>query len=104
MVSLEEISKEMMETHMPSGIDKIGKRKYKDFEVKYINQIKKGLDNGKYKFSKYKQVLKIKNEKVEPRMISIPTLRDRLMLKYIQINYLKDIESRKPLYKIVDEL
>ena len=104
MVSLEEISKEMMETHMPSGIDKIGKRKYKDFEVKYINQIKKGLDNGKYKFSKYKQVLKIKNEKVEPRMISIPTLRDRLMLKYIHINYLKDIESRKPLYMIVDEL
>lgn len=56
----------------------------------YINDFK----NHQYKFKEYKELLILKNKHEKPRCISIPTLRDKVCLKLIQI-YLYSIFSKQ---------
>ena len=96
-----QISNDLKKDYMPPGIDKINKRKYKNFEEEYIEKIYNGLLTGSYNFTKYKQLLRIKDKDSKPRLISIPSLRDRLMLKTIHKEFLVDLENRKHVYDLV---
>lgn len=91
------------------GIDKIS---VMDFEAKLEDNleiiIRKILD-GTYKFSPYLEILKLKGRNKHPRMISIPTVRDKIVLLTIKEilhsqfdesvnrklpnNYIKDIKK-----------
>lgn len=99
-----QISNDLKKDYMPPGIDKINKRKYKNFEEEYIEKIYNGLLTGNYNFTKYKQLLRIKDKDSKPRLISIPSLRDRLMLKTIHKEFLVDLENRKHVYDLVEEI
>lgn len=66
-----------------SGIDKITKYnfdKIKDEQLKLINN---KVVNGTYKFTFYKEKLILKNRTSLPRMISVPTIRDRIVMKLL---------------------
>ncbi|MCJ0906103.1 reverse transcriptase domain-containing protein [Rhodococcus sp. ARC_M6] len=46
-----------------------------------VRQIQKNMRNGNYRFTPFRQVLKIKGASQNPRVISIPTARDRITLR-----------------------
>ncbi|MBO8210555.1 reverse transcriptase domain-containing protein [Acinetobacter nosocomialis] len=72
------------------GVDNINKEQFNlklDSEVKLINR---KLDSNIYKFSRYKLKLISKGQGKPPRELYIPTIRDRIVLKTIQL-YLKEV-------------
>lgn len=100
---IQDISKRLKEGQMPPGIDKINKYQYVLREDEYIDIVLKGINSGKYQFSKYKQLLKLKDANSYPRQISIPVLRDKLMLKVVDEHYLKPLlGERKHVREIVE--
>ena len=67
------------------GIDNINFEKYKLRIDENSELISRKFKNGKYKFSCFREKLILKGRKKEPRIISIPTIRDKVFLKYIQL-------------------
>jgi retron-type reverse transcriptase len=66
------------------GIDKVS---VQDFEKKLdenLNIIIRKVLNGTYTFSPYLEILKLKGRNKLPRMISIPTIRDKMVLLIIK--------------------
>jgi len=66
------------------GIDKIS---VIDFELNLDNNLEiiiRKILNGTYKFSPYLEILKLKGRKKHPRIISIPTIRDKIVLLTIK--------------------
>jgi len=63
------------------GIDNISKENFSKNLSEYINQIIKKAENGTYRFSQFKEVLLSRGSDKNPRVISIPTMRDKLTLK-----------------------
>lgn len=99
------VSKQIIKNHPTCGIDKVGIKGYKKFETYYIDIVYKSLLTGEYKFTKYKQLLKIKGKDKNPRVISIPCLRDRLMLTTIYQYELKPlISTRKKVYELIENI
>lgn len=101
---IESVSEELKKGQLSPGIDKINKKQYILLEPKYIELVLTGINSGKYKFTKYKQLLKFKGPNSYPRRISIPVLRDKLMLKCINEYFLKDLIKSKHVYTIVEEI
>lgn len=101
---IESISEELKKGQLSPGIDKINDKQYKRLESEYIDLVLKGINGGKYQFTKYKQLLKLKGPNSCPRKISIPVLRDKLMLKCINEYFLKDIVRNKKVHNIVEEI
>ena len=85
------------------GIDKIGVKTIKrnGFYDKYIDVVFDALSGSDYHFTKYKQLLKVKGPDKCPRVISIPCLRDRLLLKYIYNHFLKSHVKRSKFEVII---
>lgn len=88
------------------GIDKIG---FDAFEIKkedHFKIINKKVNGGTYKFSPYLENLKLKGRNKLPRVISIPTLRDRIVLSIlkdiIHTTFPDSINKRLPNKYIVD--
>lgn len=69
------------------GVDKITVDKFQDSLQFHIDSIHHKCLLGNYKFTPYLQQLKAKGAHKEPRIISVPTVRDRLTLKALT-NYL----------------
>lgn len=94
---IKDIWKEIIDGKCTPGIDRLNLNyiQKNGLEKKYINLVYDGLINNKpYVFSKYKQLLKTKGRGKEPRVISIPTIRDRLMLSCL-LNKIKFIYRPK---------
>lgn len=68
------------------GIDKVNSIKYTEKLEEEIEVIKRKVINGTYRFSPYIEILKLKGRNKAPRIISIPTIRDRLVLLAIKEN------------------
>lgn len=101
---VESMSEELKKGQLSPGIDKINKKQYKLRESEYIDLVLSGINSGKYNFTKYKQLLKFKGPNSYPRKISIPVLRDKLMLKCINEYFLKDLVKNKRVYTIIEEI
>ncbi|MDW2069585.1 reverse transcriptase domain-containing protein [Vibrio parahaemolyticus] len=72
-----------------TGVDGTSANDKYDYE-KEIELILKKVESGKYKFSRYKEKLISKGAGKNPRVISIPTVRDRIVIKALHI-YLQKI-------------
>lgn len=76
------------------GVDNINHEQF-NLNLKYeIQLIERKLKNNNYKFSRYKLKLISKGRGKPPRELYIPTIRDRIVLKNIQL-YLKVIYGSK---------
>lgn len=85
------------------GIDNINFESYQSRLDENSELISKKIHSGDYKFSYYNEKLIIKGRKKEPRIISIPTIRDKVVLKYIQLKLKKsyfNIEQKLPQFHI----
>ncbi|MGE7091741.1 reverse transcriptase domain-containing protein [Lysinibacillus sp. NPDC048646] len=84
-----------------SGIDKMNKQNFDKIKNKQLEIITKKVLSGNYRFTYYKEKLLVKKRDSFPRMISIPTLRDRIVLKILH-NILQDtFEIKVPLVQTV---
>ncbi|CEN35314.1 reverse transcriptase/maturase family protein [Capnocytophaga cynodegmi] len=74
------------------GIDKKTYKFYteKSCKQELISTIESKIVNEKYHFSPYLELLKIKRRNTPPRVLSIPTVRDKIVLQILK-NYLHDV-------------
>lgn len=63
-----------------AGLDKIDKYKFDEIKDKEFEIIEKKVLNGEYHFTRYKKILINKGENKYPRVINIPTIRDKIVL------------------------
>ena len=71
--------KKIQNTSITMGTDGVTTKKFKTILNDEIDIIKRKVKNKTYNVSPYKEKLIIKNRDSEPRMISIPTNRDKLL-------------------------
>lgn len=62
------------------GIDKIGIKNFRNKKSENLNIVYKKCRNGTYNFSPYLEKLQSKGRNKNPRVLSIPTIRDRVVL------------------------
>ncbi|MBM7558177.1 reverse transcriptase domain-containing protein [Halanaerobacter jeridensis] len=89
------------------GLDKITRRVFERNLVENIKIISRKVVNGNYKFTPYKQKLFSKGRGKPPRVISIPTIRDKLtlsVLKEIIHNQFSDDLYHFIVQTIIDEI
>ncbi|TCK58388.1 reverse transcriptase domain-containing protein [Seleniivibrio woodruffii] len=67
------------------GLDRVSIRTFEKNLDEHIDVIQRKCLNGQYVFTKYKLLLISKGPDKYPRKISIPTIRDRIVLKVLQI-------------------
>lgn len=65
------------------GLDKITSMKFEENLEENIDIILKKLSNKSYRFTRYKQLLFLKGPGKPPRSVSVPTVRDRLVLSVL---------------------
>jgi len=86
------------------GIDKIGRDKFKEEYLDHIRIINKKVNNDTYNFSPYRKKLISKGEGEYPRVISIPTFRDRVTLRtlcnVLSITFKDDLHLEIPQAKL----
>ncbi|WP_238655905.1 reverse transcriptase domain-containing protein [Paenibacillus piscarius] len=68
-----------------AGIDKINYDRFESQKNEYFNIIKNKVISGKYRFTPYKERLILKSKHSLPRVISIPTIRDKIVLKNLHL-------------------
>jgi len=81
---LTELYNEKLSNSKVKGIDKLNSISFSKRLGNEIEIIKRKVISGNYIFSPYVEVLKLKGRKKSPRIISIPTLRDRIVLLTIK--------------------
>ncbi|GEN44467.1 reverse transcriptase domain-containing protein [Alkalibacillus haloalkaliphilus] len=68
-----------------TGIDQMNFDRFYHHRVENICKIKEKVKNNTYQFTPYKEKLIVKDRYSPPRLISIPTLRDKLVLKSLSL-------------------
>lgn len=79
--SLKAVYEDHIQESTAIGLDKIGRDKFRDEHLSHLEIINKKANNNTYKFTPYKKKLISKGEGKSPRVISIPTIRDRITLR-----------------------
>lgn len=105
--NLKEIYYRKIRVKAVAGIDRINSSKFDDILEEEVNTIIRKVLKGNYKFTRYKELLISKGKDKEPRVISIPTIRDRIVLSALNdcLNsiYEKDNCSKLP-HVIINEI
>lgn len=78
--TLTSIFEEKFSNQKSKGVDKISAKKFNSNKKEYIKLIKRKCIDDSYNFSPYLEKLKVKGRDKFPRLISIPTFRDRIVL------------------------
>lgn len=84
-----------------TGIDKMTKKVFDNNKGEHLNFIKNRVLSNKYKFTYYNEKLFIKNRDSLPRLISIPTIRDKIVLKGMHELIKTIFDVNQPLVQIV---
>ncbi|MDT2660485.1 reverse transcriptase domain-containing protein [Enterococcus hulanensis] len=95
---LKDLSEKYIKHYTISGSDRVNYVSFKKNETEIIKNISDTVLYGKYSFSSYKEKLILKDRFSKPRCISIPTIKDRLLLKSLSLlieTYFSDIPKPK---------
>lgn len=98
---LEQIYSEDIRSDTATGIDRMNKAVFSKIKEEHFKVIKRKVHNEEYKFTYYKEKLIIKNRNSLPRVISIPTIRDRIVLKGLHILLKETFNIQQPLVQII---
>lgn len=90
-----------IKTNTASGIDKLQKKNFDKISDEQIDVIINKVNNDTYRFTYYKERLILKNRNSLPRMISIPSLRDRIVLKLLHEILMKSFNIELKLVQTV---
>lgn len=96
--NLENTFENYFKPHTATGIDKMNYHRFSEQKKEQIEIIHRKISNGTYKFTPYKEKLILKARYSNPRVISIPTVRDKLTLKTLHFVLTKtfDIQQKLP--------
>lgn len=78
--NLEKVFKSKVSKVSSKGIDKKSAENFKRDIATELKIIERKTISGKFHFSPYLEILRVKNRKTIPRMLSLPTIRDRIVL------------------------
>ena len=81
---LKELFNNKIKRSKSKGIDKVSVDKFEEDLDKHLNFIIDKFRSGGYNFSPYLELLKLKGRNKAPRVISIPTIRDKVVLLIIK--------------------
>lgn len=98
---LEELYESDIRFNTATGIDRMNKEVFDRKKVEHFQIIKRKVMGGTYKFTYYKEKLILKNRSSNPRVISIPTIRDKIVLKGIHELLKYTFEIQQPLVQVV---
>ncbi|MFD1445786.1 reverse transcriptase domain-containing protein [Oceanobacillus profundus] len=106
ITQLENVFKVFIKSNTAIGIDKMTYNSFVDNQTELFSLINKKVLNGSYKFTSYKEKLILKSRNSYPRLISIPTLRDKLVLKSLHLVLTKTFtDVKQPLpQKCIQEI
>lgn len=96
---LEEVFNVYIKSNTALGIDKMTYKNFVENQKQLFSLINKKVLNGTYNFTPYKEKLILKSRNSIPRLISIPTLRDKLVLKSLHLvlcNSFNDVNQPLP--------
>lgn len=94
---LNELFNKEFSTSTTTGRDRINAETFKKEIDIHIQNIIKKVNNSTYKFSIYKEKLILKGANKNPRIISIPSLRDRMVLKSLFTILYESFDIQQPL-------
>lgn len=94
--SLKEIHYQKFKLTKTKGVDRISGRQFSRQIIPQVRVIKKKCLNGTYKFSPYLELLSTKGREKLPRVLSIPTIRDRIVLHALKEMLFKIFPECKP--------
>lgn len=94
---LNELFNKEFSTSTTTGRDRINAETFKKEIDIHIQNIIKKVNNSTYKFSIYKEKLILKGANKKPRIISIPSLRDRMVLKSLFTILYESFDIQQPL-------
>ncbi|ANU24193.1 reverse transcriptase domain-containing protein [Planococcus donghaensis] len=86
---LNEVFESYIHKNTAIGIDNIRYTSFKNNLEHEISLVNKKVKSGDYKFTRYKEKLILKSRYSIPRVISIPTIRDKMVLKALQLTLQK---------------
>lgn len=84
-----------------SGIDRMVKRVFDKKVDLHLSIINRKVFNGSYKYTAYREKLFIKSKNSFPRVISIPTIRDKIVLKGLHKIIQESFSIEQPLVQTV---
>lgn len=79
--NLKNIYIQKIKYHASPGLDRMNTKVFEGYLLKHINIINYKVNNGTYRFTRYREKLILKGRNKYPRLISIPTIRDKVVLK-----------------------
>jgi len=107
IMELHKIYLEKIKYRANVGMDRISPQKFENEMVENISIISRKVLSGTYTFTRYRQILINKGKGKAPRVISIPTIRDKLVLatlhKVLQETFKNDVEEPL-LHTIIGEI
>lgn len=101
--NIREVYAERIKNNSSPGLDRINRRLFESELDKNLNIISRKVINGTYKFTRYKQKLLSKGEGKNPRVISIPTIRDKITLAIMK-NILAEIYKNEVSYSVIHRI
>lgn len=110
MYSMDEISaiyNSKIKLKSTAGNDGIHLKAFEKRKKEYFNIIERKVKNNTYKFTKYKEKLILKGRDKLPRVISIPTIRDKITLKILSIiisNAFSEDTDHQLIHNIIDNI
>ena len=82
--SIKEVFDGKISTQTGSGIDRVSPKKFAEDKHKNCTIIYRKCKKGTYRFSPYVELLQSKGRDKAPRVISYPTVRDRIVLHVLK--------------------
>lgn len=104
---LKDLSEKYIKHYTISGSDRMNYVSFKRDETSIIKKISDNVLYEEYSFSSYKEKLILKDRFSRPRCISIPTIKDRLVLKSLSIlieTYYSDISKPKIPHELIKKI
>lgn len=92
---------EIVKSNTASGIDKMRKSSFDKLKEEQLEIIDRKVLSGTYRYAYYKEKLILKSRNSLPRMISIPTLRDRVVLKLLHEILMETFDVKMELVQTV---
>ncbi|MFX3011338.1 maturase, partial [Klebsiella pneumoniae] len=83
--SLFDVYTERFSKSAAKGLDRINGMQYSNRARKELKKVSEKCLNGSFRFTPYLEKLKSKGRGKKPRVISIPTIRDRVVLKQLNV-------------------
>ena len=87
-----------------TGLDRMNRANFETYHEREIEIIRRKAKNGSYKFTPYKEILISKGKNKYPRSISIPTIRDKIVISTISYALKEKKSTNYKLHESIEKI